>query len=351
MGVYSTNRISSLTESHQVPVEEEFELTPNENLGNIMEAVIAVRENEHMMFNSLLELDFVSATNEATMLEADAEAANDAQNKSKLKAMLDKIAELFDRAITAIKTAASNFIGKIKGLLDRDKKIVEAYGGIKAEDLKGFKGLSNFAFPKGELPNLDMIKQADANANKMLDVIKNASDRDTADQYSEVADEAIKSLKGSIKRDDFFEEKSEAFIPNQQQIDRMISEVKDAKETITALKKLTVDSTSKLKATKNKAKSAIAASKGDELEAYKAKAVYSAASGYVNGYMKMFSEYTHVVTAQIAAYRKALVACGHYAKKGSKAKGEATEDKVQESALMYALTESSDEYVYAHFAY
>lgn len=352
MGVYSTNRLSSLTESaeQQVPVEEEFELTPNENLGSVMEAAIAIRENEQKMFNSLIELDFISATNEATMLEADAEAANDAQNKSKAKAIFDKIADLFDKAIQAIKTAASNLIGKIKELLDRDKKIVEAYGDIKVEDLKGFKGLSNYAFPKGELPDLKMINQADTDANKMLDVIRNAADRDTVDQYAEVADNAVKSLKEAIKRDDFFEEKVEAFIPNQQQITRMVSEVKDAKATITALKKLTTTSMSKLKATKDKAKTAIGTAKGDELEVYKAKTVYKAASAYVNGYMKMFNEYTHVTVAQIAAYRKALVACGHYAKKGSKAEDQ-TEEKVEESALMYALTESSDEYVYAHFAY
>ena len=357
MGVYSTNRISSVAESTvTTPVEEEFEYTPNDNLGSVIEAAIGLRENEHNMFNSLIELDFVSATNEATMLEADAEAANNAQNQSKLKAIIDKIEQLFETAIKTIQTAASNFIGKIKELLDRDKKIVEAYKNIKVEDLKGFKGISNFAFPTGKIPDLKSITNAESEMNKILDTIKNASDRDTVDQYAETAKTKASEIKDSLKREDFFEKKVESFVPTQDQLNRMIQEVTNAKDTVAEIKKLTTSTMSTLKATKSKARAAIHDSK-EELEVYKAKTVYKASSELVNGYMKMFNEVTHVFTSQIAAYRKALIICGRYAKKGSNATSDVADDKkendtdVTESVLLYSLAESSDDYVYGFFAY
>lgn len=344
MGVYSTNRLSSVTEG---VVEEDFELTPNENLGNIMEAVIAVRENEHKMFDSLLELDFVSATNEATLLEADAEKANDAQNQSKLKAVIGKIEELITNAIGAIKTVASNFIGKIKEFLDRDKKLIKAYGDFSVADLKGFKGISNFAFPKHQTIKVDVANDVD---NK-LKTIGNTSDRDAISQCVEEFKKSAVDLKKAIKMEDYFEEKSDNFVPNDQQLADIISGVTSGKATIASLKKATAETMAKLKKFKSDAKSAIKSSKGDELEVYRAKSVYEVSASFVSGYMKLFNDYTHVLVKQIAAYRKAYIICGKYTK-GGKSKDDAkAEEKVEESVLMYTLSESSDEYVYAHFAY
>ena len=106
MGLYSTNRVSGLTEATDI------ELVPDSSFGDIMECNIQLCEHERMMFESLIELDFVSATNEAVLTEAEAEEKNKAADGEKKVKIGEKVAQVIDNAIAAIKKAFANFIAK-----------------------------------------------------------------------------------------------------------------------------------------------------------------------------------------------------------------------------------------------
>ena len=92
MGLYSLNRVAGLTENAYInkSLIESMDDSNNFTETSLLEVSQIITEHENQMFNTLIELDFVSAMNEAE--EAKAEEKKDdalADEKKEAKAEAD----------------------------------------------------------------------------------------------------------------------------------------------------------------------------------------------------------------------------------------------------------------------
>lgn len=359
MGIFSTNRVSSVVAESAAVVEENLEFTPDAGLGHLMEACIQLHENDARMFDTLLELDFVSATNEATLLEAEATEANNAANVSKMEQIKKKILEIIDGVVRAIKAAAGNVIAKITDLVKADSKIYDTYKDVlKMENMEGFGGIPNYAFPKDLISKKDIDTELVAKCRELANHVKSLDSKESIDAKLEEVKNLAKASQEENKKDnfrkDFFEERQEYWKPSSdQQLRKMLGATKAASEIISGIKETASKSIKEMNDYKKTVADELkAGKKGTELEVYKLKTVYDLVSICSKSMTKEFSAYTNTAIAQLGAYRKAAILCGRYAAK--KAKGEvptSEEDVKTESMIMYALAESSDEFVAEYFGY
>ena len=359
MGLYSTNRVSGLTEAS-------IDLEPDSSFGDIMECNIQLCEHERMMFESLIELDFVSATNEAVLTEAEAEEKNNAANETKKVKIGEKIAQLIDNAIAAIKKAFANFIAKFQQL--SADKVVKKYGDALKKDgaLNGFKGIEDFAMPIGFA-----FSDAEYNSKKseveksiredIIDIINVLDNCKTAEEVNEVMDKVKNTLDTSKEDDtdkeddisDYFKKKEASFIPSQEDVTSSIDFFQKSPEKIRDAKKQVADITTIL----NKIKREVKRNRktgNNELELAISKAKYDLVIIFIKLINKESKKEFEMAKKQIAAYRKLIIICGKYALKNANGKPtntDTTEEKVnKESALDYIIGESSDQYVYNVFA-
>ena len=364
MGLYSTNRVSSVTESSESSdaLIESMDWTPDFSIGSVMEAVIQIHENDAKMFDSLIECDFISANNNSIMNEAEAEEANNSANETKANKIGDKIHAIIEAIKNFIQKAASNFIAKIVDLTKSDKKIYDTYKDVlKIENLKDFEGIKDFRFPKTML-NSDNIKSIDNVKNfskEFVDKITRSDDiesiKDTYGKFETKCNEEVESFE-KLEEESF--EAATTWKPSETwQIKRMLESVSTASSTIKEIKQTAAKTIAALKefqASCKKAKIGIfAKKKAGDVEVYKMKTLYDIASKTTQLFSKEFGVYTRTATKQIAACRKATILCGRAAKKAVKGEDvNKTEENVnQESATMYVLGESSDAYVYECLAY
>lgn len=351
MGVYSTNRIGAIAES---AIAENLELVPDPSLGHIMEACISIHENDAKMFDSLIELDFVSATNEGALLEAEGLAA-------KGEKILDKIKHLFEMVINFIKKAVANFIAKIIDLVKSDKKLYETYKDtLKLENLKGFPGIIDFAFPNAAFSkdSLDSTEKAKSFTKEFNTKVQREDTREAIDNAWEEFKKKFDTEKEAYNKkieEVAFRKKEEKWRPTESwQLTAMANSVNNASQTIKDMKAdaaKTIAALKELQADAKKNKSNVNKADNGEVEVYKMKVLYDAASKTTKFYSKKFSTYTNIASKQIAAYRKAFILCGRYALKISKGEGAKAEEAKNEAAITYALGESSNEYVYECLGY
>jgi hypothetical protein len=359
---------------------ESMDWTPDFTVGHLMEAVIQLHENDKKMFDSLIECDFISATNDLVMEAEEAEKENKAGNDTKIKTIGQKISDVLSAISKAIQKAAANFIAKITDLVKADKKIYETYKDVITIDaLKDFKGIADFSFPK-EMITSESIKSAE-NSSKFTaefnSKVAKAEDREVIDSAYKEFEEKVKKEEESYNKlkEESFQDKVDFWKPTEQwQIKKMLESVSSASKTIKDIKTVATASIKALKLIQSDAKKAqfsFASKKGaEEIEVYKMKKLYDVASQNAKLHSKEFNTYTNVAAKQIAACRKAVILCGRYAKKGSKAEETATDtkgksakdddvevlhgevvDDFKESMIMYALGESSDEYVFECLGY
>lgn len=367
MGLYSTNRVSGLTEATDI------ELVPDSSFGDIMECNIQLCEHERMMFESLIELDFVSATNEAVLTEAEAEEKNKAADGEKKVKIGEKVAQVIDNAIAAIKKAFANFIAKFQQIsVDR---VVKKYSDALKKDgaLNGFKGIEDFAMPIGfafsDIKYNSKKSEVEKSTRENIigdieDIMVNINDLDsckTAEEVNEAMDD-IKNILDTSKEDDtdkeddisdYFKKKEASFIPSQEDVTSSIDFFQKSPEKIRDAKKQVADITTILNKIKREAKRERKIG-NNELELAISKAKYDLVILLIKLINKGFKKEFEMAKKQIAAYRRLIVICGKYALKNGNSKSTDTntsEEKVNnESALDYIIGESSDQYVYNVFA-
>lgn len=368
MGIYSTNRVAGVVaqeaavkpevvseaEMMNQIIKEIEETAVDPNFAHMMEAAIQIHENDHKMFNALIECDFISAANEHVMLETEAIEANGAANESKFAAIKQKIHELIEKFIELIKKAAQNVTTKIIELTNSDKKLHEKYAKtLTAKNLEGFAGIPNFAYPKGNvLAGIIDKSKSTATFSAFTVKVANAATREEIDGALAEFKTAIENEKSSFEKlsEEFFEAKVDKWIPDGAQISKISNAVQFSNDTIKAVKTLAAKEISKLKEIQKEAKSGKVSFKdrkeAGELQVYKMNKLYEVASKICNTFSKEFSAYTNMAIKQVAAYRKAFIICGRYAL--AKANGKEVQ---QEAMTIHMIGESSDLYVFESLCY
>ena len=360
MGLYSTNRVSALTEATDI------ELVPDSSFGDIMECNIQLCEHERMMFESLIELDFVSATNEAVLTEAEAEEKNKAADGEKKVKITEKVAQIIDNAIAAIKKAFANFIAKFQQI--SADKVVKKYSDALKKDgaLNGFKGIEDFAMPKGFVLSEDYYAYTDTSKsdndgidrkyiNYLFDLLnKIKTVEEVREHMSKMKQNLDKEEKSNETNEDlYFEKKQESFIPTSKDIESAIDFFQKSPQIIRDAKKMIADSVASLNKIKREVKRDRKTG-NNELDLAISKAKYDITLSYIKKNNMEFKKDFEIAKRQIAAYRRLIVICGKYALKNANGKStntDTTEEKVNnESALDYIIGESSDQYVYNVFA-
>ena len=371
MGLYSNNRVAGIVaEAAKTPeqdlaleafVKEIEETAFDPAFGHILEAAIQLHENDKRMFDTLIECDFISVTNEAVLLEEEAAEANAKANETKFAKIGEKIHQIIENVIAWIKKAAANIIYKITDMVKSDKKLIETYKPVlKMENLKDFPGIADFAFTtdvfdKNEMNFDDELEKVKDVINDFMKDFKNQNDRESVDAKYEEIHNRLKSLEDVTKGFNKGEGTSKEKIwkpSSQAELDVIINTVSSASETIKFIKTESAKMIKALTDIKREVKASIPKGKSSELEVYKMNRAYEVVSKTCKIYSKQANGLTHVAAMNIASKRKALILCGRYALKASK--GAKVEEKEQdvaaESAIMNALGESSDMYVFECFA-
>lgn len=347
MSIYSTNRVSSLTES-----QVDFS-TPDFSVGDILESCIEIAENEHKMFNSVIECDFLEAAN---LLLEDGEAAeekNEKNQEAKTTSFKQKLEIGVQKIIEAIKKAAANIIYKLNDLFKSDKKLVEQFGkNLTSANYSNFPGIADFAFPS-KIVSLDDIKAEEA--EKFTEDFLGKVEANPASALEELKKKSEERLTALDKlEEDNFGEKKEKWMPNKDDLKLAVDTLTDGKANV-LIKSIKEKANNTIK-TLEDVKRNSRASKKEEV----AHAKYQGAMIACNTFSKEFKAYTNLVIKQVAACRKALILCGRYANKGASDKDgskesdekiEKVEGEIVESAIMYALAEASDAYVYESLAF
>jgi hypothetical protein len=319
-----------------------------------MECVLSIQENDAKMFDSLVNLDFLAATNEQTLLEADAAEANKAADEKKKQNIVQKAIALIESAIHAISEAFSNAIKKVKEFFDRDAKFYKKYADvIKKANFSNFPGIKNFAMPKELISKSDILEKIQEKYNQCVAGVETSPSKEEMDQW-------VEKYKGSeveIKKEDYFDDKVDNFKPESGQISKILEVMENSSKTISDLK----TSANKIVKDLNTVKSNLKKNKkykDDNLEIYSKKCKYELASKRAKDASKETNAIINIGVDQIKTYRQALIALGNYAlkeNKGAKTEEPKTEEEKQqateEAAFMeYALGLYSDEYVNSVFA-
>lgn len=359
MGLYSVK--ATPVEESTSAVEESINFDPN---AHIMEYVLDIHENDHKIFESLIECDFVSAVNESVMTESDLSAFNEAANGSKIQMLKTKVHEVVEGIIRKIKELAQSFVSKLMGLFKTDAKIIEKYSEVLTmENLEGFKGITNFSFPKKKLDK-NVIQEAISFVDDVATITK-INTVGTSDEISGIVEEFKNKAKEAVNFSEiskkYFDDPVESWKPAFIDLQQIVKTLKNSSDTIKDIKDASVVIVGSLKNTRDKAKANMKEVKSSDLqtdlEVKKALAIYNVASETVKVYSKSWSFFTALASKQIAACRKAMLICGNYAAKkagkAASAEGEKVErlkdedvEVLNNSAMLeWAIGESSDMYV------
>ena len=219
MGLYSLNRVAGLTENAYInkSLIESMDDSNNFTETSLLEVSQIITEHENKMFNTLIELDFVSAMNEAEEAKAeekkdDAPADDKKEAKSeaddaKKKNIFKKAKELLEKVWNAIKNAFLTFADKIRVLLNNDKKIVEKYvpalEKLSNEDFANYG--KEFEYYDGELaaPNFNIMSIASqVHKDDVDEWIKNFKEKcdnfKTGKLNKDIVGKAIAVVKGKL---------------------------------------------------------------------------------------------------------------------------------------------------------
>lgn len=341
MGIYSSNRIGGLS-----PYAESIDFSDPALLNGpgLLETCIEINEMDQNMFETLIEFDFMSENNLRTMSESEAIAINEASDKSKVSAIIGKIKEVIDKAITAIKSAAAKVIDKISEIIHADKHIIKKYDSVLTlENLSGFKGIKDFRLPKPYLAEAKNIVTTFSDFRNELKDIKSASVNDLSRLNDK--DESFRSDIANLI-DNAFYDKRDNFIPSNPEIDQIKNGMKNTKSIIGTIKKSSAKTINELKRIKGLVKSAKKDDDGENGAQFKR--IYDIVSRYSKNILKGTSEFINVLKKQLSAYRKAYIICGRYAyNKSKQKKGEADEkNENTNEAVNFAITEASDLFVF-----
>ena len=338
MGIYSTNRIDGLSSFGESIDFSDPALLHGPSL---MEACIEICECDQNMFETLIEFDFMSENNLRTMTESEAIALNEASDKGKVSAIIEKIKGVIGKVVAAIKSGAAKVIDKISEVIHADKRIIKKYDDtLTMDNLEGFKGIKKFAMPKDYLRETGTVMGILQTMKSDLSNVKNISISNINDIKSD--SNADRLMMKSDVLTSAFEKEVEDFIPDSTQLNRIKNGMKTSKDTISKIKKLSSAAVSEFKNVMKLIKAA-KRNTDDKGEAKVYATAYNIVSKNSKAVSKAVAQYMNTLKKQLSAYRKAYIVCGRYAY--GKAKGKESEDATNE-AVNFAITESSDVFVF-----
>lgn len=342
MGIYSTNRIDGLSSFGESIDFSDPALLHGPSL---MEACIEICECDQNMFETLIEFDFMSENNLRTMTESEAVALNEASDKGKISAIIEKIKGVIDKVIAAIKSGAAKVIDKISEIIRADKHIIKKYDStLTLENLSGFKGIKDFKLPKPYLTEAKNIVTTFSDLRNSLKDIESVS----VDDLSSIESNTDNDFRSDIAKlvDNAFNDKRDSFIPSNPEINQIKNGMKNTKSIIGTIKKSSAKTINELKRIKGLIKSGKKDADGENAAQFKK--TYDVVSKYSKNILKGTSEFINVLKKQLSAYRKAYIICGRYAyNKSKEKKGEAAEkNENTNEAVNFAITEASDLFVF-----
>lgn len=362
MGIYSPNRVVDAqvqNESAEIAsIIESIENTDATGFRGLMETVIGIHENDYKMFNSIIECDFISATNTFMYESAEAEALNEGASQSKIEVVINKIKEVIDNVIGAIAKAAANFSKKIQEFFSIDKALVKKYDAIITPDnLAGFPGIKDFAYPAARMSAKYINDSAVKFAVGLVDKMKESEDRESVDElYGKITkylDERIESSQKDLSTEGkYFQSQKASWIPTQGEVSDIKHAVNDGKKYINEIKTAAATIIKELKDLKKsimQERMKTSKRKDGEVVVYRLNKAYKATSTICRVYTEIFRTQQNIAVKQLQAYRKAYLACGSYASKKSKGKIDEKE-AAHESVFYDCLGESSDIYVAEFFS-
>ena len=320
MGVYSKDRLFDTGYGYSYYDESETSFDPN--FSGIMEYAIALQQSDQMMFESLLQCDFISAMNEQTMSFHEAEDEKEKDNDIKKNKVWEKIKQVFNTVKNAVAKAINNIIVRIMALIKNDKKIYEKYEKyFTLANLEGFKGIDGFKYPlSGDRVQL---YESESDAIKAIsDGIKELSNATSREQVDNIAAQWEKKILAIENRNDIgkkdrniYDSGTKDWKPTAEQINQSKNEMKEGRESIKDLKdkaKKTKDDLHKLeKDAKSNLKDAKRDDKGD-FEIYKMNTIYRLVSRGARAVIKSNNTFINVASKKLAAFRKAFIICGRY---------------------------------------
>ena len=338
MGLYSLNRVTGLVENSYIS-KSIAEAATNTEGASLLEAAVLINEHESKMFDTLINLDFVSAIREAEEKEAekagDAEKAEEkkeegkAQEEATKKNIFAKIKELAEKVWDAIKKAVAAVIDKITILLNNDKKILSKYVPAikKLTDEQLGKFDKEFEYANGAI-DIDDIQKA-------IDDMTLAKTEEDIKKVVDAFKEKINGIfvTGKLSKDI---------------VDKQIDYISTDKYFAGTLKSL-IDA-AKVDAAKQKI-----AKKAEDADEDAAK-VYETAVKILKNTKEIVSITISANKKALADARKILILAGRYAlslqgkKEDAKEEKKAEDVKAENEAFEYALCEASDLYVYESLA-
>ena len=355
--------------------------TVNESAQSLLENMLYITESEGKMFDSLINIDFMDALNEADRplsdQDEDSETGSgiapaldqDTMPEEKKKTLLDVIKKIGEKIVTlltdaweAVKRAFGALASKLGQILGTNKGLVDKYGKVvlDARNIADFEGVENF--PQN-------IIKADDSANprkymnftSYLDRVKTVAEKE-ADDRTALIDELKKQVETTSK--DIDEQYKQFYAPvegtykpsvaDMQKFLDILSGKKDLKATITASGKGSLDAIDavrkdakeKLSQVENKLRQ-----KQDQNYAAAWKDFYTAAALLTKLVNITTQAHLRSVSTQVKAARKIVLAVGNFAIGVAKAGKPSDDVKAENAAFREMLMYKSDVYVESVFTF
>jgi len=360
MGLYSTNRAATVAaESANVDAQvEEVNLEGVEpDYGSVLETVLQIHESDRKMFDTLIEADFLEATNNFTLDEATALALNEENDQTKAGGIGEKIKKLVGFIVEKIKQACAALVNKVTQLFKGDEALYKKYADkIGGADFSNFAGIKNFRCPKAQ-------PEGGFHSALSLDQVISSGSEGIAKKKEELTGEAF--------LDKYLKPAKETWKPEGNEAKDIVDIMKDAKGLISNIKKFAAEDIANVKKAAGYENKKVKEADG---EAAAKKDQYSVISDAVKLIMLDWNSHRAAMVKWLGNARKAFVILGRFAS-GAKAEGEETKEveKIegevvsdeekkaqdaeragkaqQEAALVYAIGEASDAYIESVFGY
>ena len=369
MGLYSTNRISSISapessvtdflgeevndrnfldESYIETVKENSEFT------NVVETSIMIREAEFELFNDLLEADFITSMNQQMLIEATSSSMKNV-NDDKKKDIITKFNNFLNTVAEGANQAGTRTSSKITSMIQSDSSAISKYKNIiNGNNIQGFKGIRRFVLPGKEYENF-MLKETDMNKYVTIVItaaknIKKANSKDDIDKLVQKAADDISAVfnacnEQNVKNCSTKSHDKNRWVPTDNECKTVVSfmDGNRVKANLSKGTKSIYGAITKVSSSLVSIMSSINCNDG-EISVYKINKIRQIGStlGYVTN--AIVDDLCNYSTREFAAYRKAFLVLGHYCSKRARKQG------VSE-AVLFSIGESSDVYVYEYFDY
>ena len=332
MGVYSGNRtlLGESTYNADEPT-------------HIMEMVLECERNDLRMFEAVINCDFIEAYNEAGIISINEDGENEAKNETK-KGVVQKIKELFKRAIEAVKRFVASAIAKIKNMFANDAKLYKTYIENFDKNAVGYQ-MSAWRTLESDVDNAsrDVLSRGMSAIQKDIANLDKASSNDEITKYVENTKKYLKGEDIAKEVDElFFGDKKETYKLTSTDVGIIKEVVKNSNRAISSVKahgkhviNMLQNKQSELKADRTMADDK------DELALAKLNAKYKIAGMTIKYTNKALNAVYNAYARYLAQCRRAFVLAG----KKASAKEEQKNDQTVNASYDFMLGEASNDFV------